>query len=223
MTVGCPLGISPSSWNTCWGNKAGKSIPKFSVKDFITPLNEGKSKMVFDISFSYNNYRYLKLQARLYREKWDGTKMLGASCTHLYQHIRCFLALNMCYILHEDFYAICLFYSRCNIIPFLMYSFTLFLNTMCKERLYWQYFVIMMWLLFTDILIMFIIPCRIVRISMVNCFNLYHKIWQHCLRRLINCKRSALKLLWHPSPKPWVLYGILCTCSLFSSHICCTS
>lgn len=107
-------------------------------------------------------------------------------------------------------------------IHFLMYSFTLFLNTMCKERLYWQYFVIMMWLLFTDILIMFIIPCRIVRISMVNCFNLYHKIWQHCLRRLINCKRSALKLLWHPSPKPWVLYGILCTCSLFSSHICCT-
>ena len=182
-------------------------------------LKEGKSEMVFDISFSYNNY--LKLQARLYREKWDGTKMLGASCTHLYQHIRCFLALNMCYILHEDFYAICLFYSRC-IMHFLMYSFTLFLNTMCKERLYWQYFVIMMWLLFTDILIMFIIPCRIVRISMVNCFNLYHKIWQHCLRRLINCKRSALKLLWHPSPKPWVLYGILCTCSLFSSHICCT-
>ena len=52
---------------------------------------------------------------------------------------------------------------------------------------------------FTDILIMFIIPCRIVRISMVNCFNLYPKIWQHCSRRLINCKRSALKLLWHPS------------------------
>ena len=161
-------------------------------------LKERKSKMVFDVSFSYNNY--VKLQAHLYREKWDGTKILGASCTVYTNNIRCFLALNMCYILPGDLYAICLFYSRC-IIPFLMYNFTLFLNTMCKDGLYWQYFVIMMWLLFTDMLIMFIIPYRIVRISMVNCFNLCHKIWQHCLRRLINCKRSALKLLWHPLSK----------------------
>ena len=71
--------------------------------------------MVFDISLSYKSY--VKWQAHLYRKKGDGTKIRG-ELYHLYQHIRCIL--NMCYILHEDLYAICLFYSRC-IIPFLNY------------------------------------------------------------------------------------------------------